>query len=390
MKIKYIQLFLGIILTNISYAQEQKIESNTPVSESINILQQNDNKIESPNLSKEIKIKLPAKKVEFIDEPIAENIKIDNDTQQNNLEKPKSSKKPIDKKSKTDKKDKLEEAKHQEISKKTEEDKKQDAKQKDIESTKFNDTIAAYGKIITKKKIDEYLTAWVVEKNTKRIILYTTNNQNIVLAGIAWDVKTKENLNKQFDNYMFAQNKIDNKDKENIYSTQPNKNKIFQTPEAISTLNSLDGIKEGNGNVIDTLYIIFDPKCSYCRQAYQKSRKYITSGKSIKWIPALVLGNSIESQMQAAAILQADSNDQANILKRILGDKEQSNLKPNSKTLNSLQKNKDYFFAAVKNSNIPQAGVPIGFFFDKNKGKPRVLMGLSEDEILDDIFKSMK
>jgi len=388
MKIKYIQLFLGIILTNISYAQEQKIESNTPVSESINILQQNDNKIESPNLSKEIKIKLPAKKVEFIDEPIAENIKIDNDTQQNNLEKPKSSKKPIDKKSKTDKKDKLEEAKHQEISKKTEEDKKQDAKQKDIESTKFNDTIAAYGKIITKKKIDEYLTAWVVEKNTKRIILYTTNNQNIVLAGIAWDVKTKENLNKQFDNYMFAQNKIDNK--ENIYSTQPNKNKIFQTPEAISTLNSLDGIKEGNGNVIDTLYIIFDPKCSYCRQAYQKSRKYITSGKSIKWIPALVLGNSIESQMQAAAILQADSNDQANILKRILGDKEQSNLKPNSKTLNSLQKNKDYFFAAVKNSNIPQAGVPIGFFFDKNKGKPRVLMGLSEDEILDDIFKSMK
>lgn len=62
-------------------------------------------------------------------------------------------------------------------------------------------------------------------------------------------------------------------------------------PESMKTVDSLAGVKEGKGGIGDTVYIIIDPRCPYCREAYNLTRAYAAKGHSIKWIPSAALGN---------------------------------------------------------------------------------------------------
>ncbi len=263
------------------------------------------------------------------------------------------------------------------------------------ELSKNTSIISQYGKIISSKKIDEQLNAWIIEKNGKRVLLYTTANNNIILSGIAWDTKSKQNINTQFNTFLnhSINNNSNVKPNANTNASSSVSNTVDNSNAlaAMTAVSSLEGIKEGNASYLNTLYIIFDPRCPHCRTAYNASRKYIAAGKSIKWIPALVLGgNQKDGEMRAAALLQASNKEeQNNAMAKILGEKQSSNIKPTTKTRQILQKNADYFFTATKNSNIEPAGVPIGFFWDKNSQKARVMMGLSEDEILKDIFNAL-
>ncbi|WP_240533889.1 hypothetical protein [Aeromonas veronii] len=49
-------------------------------------------------------------------------------------------------------------------------------------------------------------------------------------------------------------------------------------PESMKTVDSLAGVKEGKGGIADTLYIIVDPRCPYCRKAYNITREYVKKG----------------------------------------------------------------------------------------------------------------
>ncbi len=264
-----------------------------------------------------------------------------------------------------------------------------------------DNTISQYGKIIAKKDLPDNITAWVVEKNSRRIILYTSANKSIVIHGIAWNTKNKQNINQTLSGYLainklvpvnnetpYSNNSTDNL---NVAATQNNnwQDKKFSTPDIITALSNIYGIKEGNANILDTVYVFFDPRCPYCRQAYIRSRTYIAGGKSIKWIPVLVLGNDEQAQKNAGNLLQSPVKQQADLLKRTLENKENFDIKLNSNTKHYLLVNKQSLSILSAKSGMDNIAVPVAFFFDKRSGKTKYLKGIHTPEVLQEIFKGI-
>jgi hypothetical protein len=257
--------------------------------------------------------------------------------------------------------------------------------------------IRRYGNIIDRRPLGAGgLTAWTVEKNGHRVVLYTTGDGQAVISGIVWDSLSGRNLSDQF---IPAQPKIPNPmglpdrlmPQAAALSASGQEAALVgkytgTIPESIKTIDTLSGIKEGKGGQADTLYIIFDPRCPYCRKAYNYTRDYIQRGFTVKWIPAIVLGNPSQGNALAATILQAKPTQQAETLRRVLGNKEEIASVPTQTTVDTLARNEAFFFAAFKNNQVEQAGVPAAFFLDKRTGKPRMMTGISELPVIEQVF----
>lgn len=259
--------------------------------------------------------------------------------------------------------------------------------------------IQRYGNIVDRRPLGAGgLTAWTVEKNGRRVVLYTTGDGQAVISGIVWESLTGRNLSDQF-----VQNPARNVTPPLGASTAPSTPQTSAVsastqgaalvgkytgaiPESIKTIDSLVGFKEGKGGQADTLYIIFDPRCPFCRKAYSFTREYVKRGFSIKWIPAVVLGNPSQGSALAATILQSKPDQQAEALRRVLGNKEEIVTEPTKATLETLERNAAFFFAAFQNNRVEQAGVPAAFFLDKRTGKPRMMTGISEMPVIEEIF----
>ncbi|MFM2345082.1 MAG: hypothetical protein RLZZ210_1695 [Pseudomonadota bacterium] len=258
-----------------------------------------------------------------------------------------------------------------------------------------DDVMSQYGKIIAKKELNDGITAWVIEKNLRRVILYTSQNKSIVLHGNAWDAKNKQNINQLLSSYLvtnkFVPNTISPIVNPNVLANNKEdwKNKKFKIPDVITGLNNIYGIKEGSGSILDTVYVFFDPRCPYCRQAYIKSRNYISSGKSIKWIPAIILGDDAQAQKNAGHMLQSSQQEQADMLKKVLEDKENFDTKISDKTLRALLVNKQSLNILANKSGMDGVAVPIAFFFDKRSGKVKYLKGIHIPEVMEEIFKGI-
>ncbi|MNV98871.1 hypothetical protein D3C71_1941720 [compost metagenome] len=85
----------------------------------------------------------------------------------------------------------------------------------------------------------------------------------------------------------------------------------------------------------------------------------------------------------AATILQ--TKDQK-MLARVLGNHEQVRSEPSPETVEQLSTNLAFLFAAFEHNGKEQAGVPAAFFIDHRTGKPRMMTGLSQAVVLEDIF----
>ncbi|MPN22258.1 hypothetical protein SDC9_169641 [bioreactor metagenome] len=154
-------------------------------------------------------------------------------------------------------------------------------------------------------------------------------------------------------------------------------------PESMKTVDSLAGVKEGKGGIADTLYIIVDPRCPYCRKAYNITREYVKKGYTIKWIPTVALGDPANGLPLAATILQSKDKD---VVERVLGKHEQIRTQPTKETEEALRTSLAFMFAAFEQNGGQQAGVPVAFFIDRRTGKPRMMTGVSEMVVLEDIF----
>ena len=99
-----------------------------------------------------------------------------------------------------------------------------------------------------------------------------------------------------------------------------------------------------------------------------------------------MLGNDQQGNALSATILQAKPDQQFEILRQVLGNKEEIATQPAKETLEALGRNAAFFFAAFQNNRVDQAGVPVAFFLDKRTGQPRMLTGVSEIPILEEIF----
>jgi len=156
-------------------------------------------------------------------------------------------------------------------------------------------------------------------------------------------------------------------------------------PEAIKAIDALSGFKEGKGAPADTVYIIFDPRCPYCRKAYNESRMY--AGKhTIKWIPTVALGDPAAGTPIAATILQSKD---PKIVDRVLGKHEDVKTPPTKATEEALRDNLLYMYAAFKQNGDKQPGVPVAFFLDHRDGKARMVTGVSDPVVLRDLFGTM-
>lgn len=260
-------------------------------------------------------------------------------------------------------------------------------------------SLARYGTPISKQPMRVGgMTAWtVVGKNGRPVQLYTTPDGKAVMVGTVWDIATGENLSDQHSVAQTAAANISTapttaaaeSPASNLVSGKGALPAAFDgptpkdIPEAIKVVDSLAGYKEGKGGPGDTLYIIIDPRCPYCRRAYQNTRAYAKNGATIKWIPTVALGNPASGLPLAATVLR--SKDPA-VLDRLLGGHESITTEPTPKEAGDLKRNLDFMFDAFRQNNETQVGVPVAFFIDRRSGKPRMMMGVSEEPVIEDIL----
>lgn len=262
-------------------------------------------------------------------------------------------------------------------------------------------SITKYGKVVSSKDLGVGgLTAWTLERDGKQVIMYTTADSKAVISGIVWDTSTGQNLSDQFITpNLIAKNASAataiTQQVANGQQLQTGQNIVGmldgkftgEVPKPIKAIESLAGIKEGSGPVEDTVYIIFDPRCPYCKKSYNLTRKYIDMGYTIKWIPSLALGQDETAQNTLAAMMQ--SKDAVKLFRDHMEGKSIEPATADTKTIGDLKTNLAYMFAAFKNSGEQGApGVPVAFFVNHLTGKAHMLMGTSEQAVLDSIFGS--
>lgn len=250
--------------------------------------------------------------------------------------------------------------------------------------------VSKYGTIKSHQPVGKGgLTAWNIEKNGKEVVLYTTEDSDALIMGVVWDAATGKNLS---DN-LFINKHPTVQQSPSVLTTPPenrNSNSFAfegefkgEMPESIKTVDSLSGYKEGNGDMANTLYIIIDPRCPYCRKAYSMTRKYIEKGATIKWIPTAALGDPMNGIPMAAAILQSEDRQ---TLHRLLGNHEQIKVSPSKETVEKLKLSLDFMYAAFKQNGDKEAGVPVAFYIDRRTNRPKMMTGVSEPVILEDIL----
>lgn len=248
--------------------------------------------------------------------------------------------------------------------------------------------VSRYGTITESRPVGVGgLTAWTVEKGGRKVVLYTTGDAEAIFTGIVWNAATGRNLSDQFSSVNVAQGGV------RAPSAAPNpvRSSAFdgdftaEIPESMKTVDSLAGFKEGDGDIANTLYIIIDPRCPYCRSAYDISREYVKRGFSIKWIPTVALGDPANGLPLAATLLQSEDPD---AIDRVLGHRQPVKTQPTKETEDALSLNLAFMFAAFEQNGAQQAGVPVAFFIDRRTGHPRMMTGVSERVVLEDTQNS--
>lgn len=258
--------------------------------------------------------------------------------------------------------------------------------------------VSRYGTIVDRSDVGVGgLTAWTVEKAGRRVVLFTTPDAQALFTGVVWDAATGRNLSDQFVAQANAKNTapvpvavpaVQAQPEAGVRAAAAFDGKFTGAiPESMKTVDSLAGVREGKGGIVDTLYIIIDPRCSYCRKTYNITREYVKRGYSIKWIPAVALGDPANGVPVAATILQSKDKD---VIGRVLGKHEQIKTQPTKETEEALRNNLAFMFAAFERNGGQQAGVPVAFYIDRRTGTPRMMTGVSEMVVLEDIFGKLR
>jgi hypothetical protein len=258
--------------------------------------------------------------------------------------------------------------------------------------------VARYGKIISKQSVGAGgLTAWIVEKNGNQVVLYTTPDAGAVFTGIVWDAASGKNLSDQFIPQQVNQPPKATYGGHSRFSvpSQPVQVAQYQNaiekapytgtfPESIKTVSELAGYKEGSLDIASTVYVIIDPRCSICRNAYRSTRKLISAGYSIKWIPTSALGDPVSGDPLAAVVLRGTKAEISDLLTNHNAPKKSL---LDAETKAALDRNLQFFKAAFNNNpTAGQAGVPVAFFFDRRSQQARMLTGFGDNAILEEIF----
>jgi thiol:disulfide interchange protein DsbG len=250
--------------------------------------------------------------------------------------------------------------------------------------------IQHYGTVVDERAVGVGgLTAWTVEKDGRRVLLYSTADGQALIHGSVWDAATGRNVSDQLVTLAARVDALPGSPSSGLTKGALSGLYSGLVPQSIQTIDALSGVREGHGGAADTLYVIFDPRCPYCREAFALTRDYVKHGATIKWIPALVLPNPSQGIPLAATVLQAPPQTQEDVLQRVLGNKEEIRSTALPATQAALTRNLEFFFAAFRNSRAGAAGVPAAFFLDHRSGQPRMITGLSQPAALQSVFGTL-
>ena len=227
------------------------------------------------------------------------------------------------------------------------------------------------------------LNVWTVERNGTKTVMYTTADNKVLLSGVLWDADTGANLSDAYITPDIAQQVPSAAP---VASNGP-KGTPGKVSESIAGIAKLTGIKEGKGPVDKTIYVMFDPRCPYCKALYSATREWVRKGGSIKWIPTTVLGHDQNATNMVADILQ-DANPISGLARVETGQfRKPASVAP--ATLKAISQNEEYFYAAFqRNPSIGVAGVPVAFFQTKD-GSPQMVMNLDDPLLLNQIFQDV-
>lgn len=247
-------------------------------------------------------------------------------------------------------------------------------------------------KVLSYQKGAGGLNVWQVQRGSTKTVLYTSPDNKVLMSAVLWDAATGSNIS---DGYITQDMLVTPTDAAALTGTPQATPEIIPTgsptkmSEAIKGVASLTGVKEGNASADKTLYIMFDPRCKYCHNVYQKTRDFVKAGGTIKWIPTTVLGDSAGGASLVADVLQA--SNQRGAMAAVMGNaRPSSSTKPSDATRKAIAENEAYFFAAFeKNKGAGMAGVPVAFFETKN-GSPQMVGGVDDDVLLAKIFSDIK
>jgi thiol:disulfide interchange protein DsbG len=226
------------------------------------------------------------------------------------------------------------------------------------------------------------LNVWKVSRGDVNTVFYTSPDNQVLVSGVLWDAGSGSNLS---DAYITADMKVQTTQ---APQSTPSGNAVsVSQSDAIKTVASLTGIKEGTATPDKTLYIMFDPRCPHCHAVHVKTRAYVAGGGSIKWIPVAVLGDATGGTRLIADILQSANPVQA--LAQTMG-KHTGGQAPKPGTVKTIAANEAYFFAAFdRNKGAGEAGVPVAFF-ETASGAPQMVSGVDDDQLLARIMKDIK
>lgn len=137
-------------------------------------------------------------------------------------------------------------------------------------------------KIIKTFDAPSHLKGWIIEKNERYTILFSTPDNQTLFAGDLID-EAGNNLTEKYAD---------------LYIPKPDLNPLY------SALEKSNYIAEGTQtSPKSVIYAFFDPNCPFCHFAWQALQHYEAAGLQVRWIPVAYLMET--STGKAAAILQA-------------------------------------------------------------------------------------
>ncbi|MBJ8931586.1 thioredoxin domain-containing protein [Citrobacter freundii] len=267
--------------------------------------------------------------------------------------------------------------------------------------------LSEYGKIIFEgtSNIDG-VKKWIVNTNGSDKTLYSAGNFPVVFTGDGFDIYSGKSLKEEND---FKTTATETKVKNFAFS----KDYTGPIPDGLKILENMPAYTEGDGVPQKTLYIFFDPQCPWCHKAYSNTRQYVKKGYSIKWLPVDIVGG--DGSRALAALLLAASDpvklkalgynfDKGNVFNNIMTARtperraelisaankiiQEANGKVDFDKVSSDIANNDKFIIDQLNAHpeIDKKGVPAAFIFDSRIDKAKLVMGISEDVVLKDIY----
>ena len=184
--------------------------------------------------------------------------------------------------------------------------------------------IQSGAKIIKTFPAASQMKGWVISKDDRYMILFSSSDNQTLFAGDMIDENGK-NLTEQYAE---------------LYIPKPDLTPLY------AALENSTYIAEGTQKVPKSvIYAFFDPNCPFCHFAWKALQHYEAAGLQVRWIPVAYLMET--STDKAAAILQAKDrlaalreNEQKYNMKNHEGGIKP--VKPSKTTAQQLQANSEY------------------------------------------------